>query len=403
MICRSCQSAKVTSIISFGKLPLANRLLKKNQLDQNEPVYNLEIVLCENCSLVQLKDAIDPEILFSEYHYYTSNSDTMLESARELVNNIIPSLEQPATIIEIASNDGYLLKNYLNKNFNVIGIEPAKNIADYANANGIPTRVEFFNEEVAQQLVKEGYSADVIHANNVMAHVRDIHEFAAGIKILLKTKGRAIIEVPYLLDLIQHNEFDTIYHEHVYYFSLSALVHLFAKHGLSIDDVEKLAIHGGSLRLFISHVDVFKSSSRVKHILDNETKLSINKIAFYQEFINHIYALKASLSETLQSIKNQDKKIAAYGASAKGATLLNFFKLGKELIDFVVDRSPIKQGYFTPGTHIEIKSVDSLINEKIDYALLLTWNFAEEILQQQQNYREQGGKFIIPIPAVEIC
>lgn len=403
MICRSCHSSQISSIISFGNLPLANRLMRANQLTEHEPTYNLEIILCHHCTLVQLKDTIDPDVLFSEYHYFSSNSETMLQSAVELVDKIIPTLDQQATIIEIASNDGYLLKNYVNKNFTVIGIEPAKNIADYANANNIPTLTEFFTKEFAEQLVKNDCLADIIHANNVMAHVRDIHSFVSGIKTILKTNGRAIIEVPYLLDLINKNEFDTIYHEHVYYFSLTALVRLFAQHNLTVYDVERLSIHGGSLRLFIGHPDVFAPSLQVQNLLDNELRLNIDKLLFYESFIKHIADLKIALSSKLQLIKNQNKKIVAYGASAKGTTLLNFFKLGKELIDFVVDRSPVKQGYFTPGTHLEIKPVESLLNEQVDYALLLTWNFAEEILRQQQIFRDQGGKFIIPIPVVEEC
>lgn len=383
-------------------MPLANSLIKPQQLHEAIYKHNLEIVLCKDCSLVQLKDIVPPEHLFDDYLYFSSNSETMVQSASQLVEKIIPQLQQKPLIIEIASNDGYLLQHYIKNNIAVLGIEPAKNIAEFAIKKGIPTRCRYFSAELAEELFNEGIQADIIHANNVMAHVPDINNFAAGIKKLLKPHGQAVIEVPYLLNLINHCEFDTIYHEHVFYFSLLALHALFSRHDLILSDVEEIPIHGGSLRLFIKHANTTKSSSTVLKLLENEKLTRVDQPEYYQHFSNHIFNLKKDLIELLHSLKKEGKKIAAYGASAKGSTLLNFFGIGPELIDFIVDRSPMKQGYYMSGARIPIHSPEFLMQEKPDYTLLLTWNFAEEILKQQQAYRDQGGQFIIPIPQLEV-
>lgn len=402
MECRSCVSQQVSSIFSFGHIPLANRLLQAQELALSEPRVNLEIVLCCHCGLVQLKDIIEPEVLFDEYHYFSSNSDDMIQSAAKLVAQNLKDLPKNAKIIEIASNDGYLLQHYLNKDVAILGIEPAKNIAKFAQAKGIPTLCEYFGLSLAQKIVSEQGGADIIHANNVMAHVPNINDFAAGIKTLLKPEGTAIIEVPYLVDLINHIEFDTIYHEHIYYFSVTALNYLFTKHQLLITDVEKIPLHGGSLRLYVKHASGHTSSNNVKKFLENETAIGITQSEFYKDFSTRINALKEKLVALLQQLKAQGKKIAAYGASAKGTTLLNFFNIDNSLIDFVVDRSPHKQGFYTPGTHLPIYATDLLLKQEVDYALLLTWNFADEILKQQHDFRTGGGKFIIPIPNVEV-
>lgn len=402
MRCRSCGEKKTLSLFSFGKMPLANRLLKKEQLNEFEPRYNLEIILCQACSLVQLKDIVPPEEMFNNYLYFSSNSDTMLLSVKCITEKIIPTLPQQATVIEIASNDGYLLQHYQNKNLNLLGIEPAKNIAEYAIQKGIPTRTEYFTTHLAKRLVEEGLKADIIHANNVMAHIPDINDFALGIKTLLKPNGQAIIEVPYVVNLINHCEFDTIYHEHVFYFSLLALAALFERHDLVIADVEEIPIHGGSLRLFITHATNNVISESVMKLLKQEMNIGIHKPEFYLNFSMKINKLKNELIELLKSLKNKGQKIAAYGASAKGSTLLNFFNVKENLIDFIVDRSPVKQGYYMSGTHIPIYSPDHLIKENVNYTLLLTWNFAKEILSQQEEYRSKGGQFIIPIPNLEV-
>lgn len=401
MHCRSCHE-NIVSILSLGKMPLANRLLKKEQLHELEPKFNLELMLCENCGLVQLKDIVPPQDLFDEYLYYSSNSETMVQSVAKLIEKLAPSLPKNAKIIEIASNDGYLLKHYINKSIEVLGIEPAQNIAEYAIKQGIPTKCEYFSLALAKELVNEGIQADIIHANNVMAHVPSINDFVEGLKILLKPSGQAIIEVPYLLNLINHCEFDTIYHEHVFYFSLLPLNSLLNRHNLLISNVEEIPIHGGSLRLYIKHKDAAEVSQNTLNFLAKEKELGINKADYYKEFSCHIHDLKNKLLALLQSFKKEGKQIAAYGASAKGSTLLNFFGIGRDIIEYIVDRSPVKQNYFMSGTHIPIYSPEFLLKEKTPYTLLLTWNFAEEILKQQQSYRDEGGKFIIPIPELEI-
>jgi SAM-dependent methyltransferase len=399
--CRSCSSEALSSIIPLGRLPLANALMSAPP-EQPDRAYNLEVMLCGECGLAQLKDLIDPKDLFTDYVYFSSNSETMLQSAADLVNNIIPSINKDALVIEIASNDGYLLKNYVEKGISVLGIEPAQNIAKVANERGIKTLCEFFSEHFAEQHSRDQKRADVIHANNVMAHVPDINGFVKGIKVLLKDHGQAIIEVPYFLDLVENLEFDTIYHEHVYYFAVRPLKRLFDSHGLEIFDVEKLSIHGGSLRLFLGHTGKHAVSKRVKNFLEKESGMGLFNSSLYLAFMERLHRLKEDLRATLNQIKNEGKSIAAYGASAKGTTLLNFFEIGKDTIKFVVDRSPIKQGLFTPGTHLEIKDADSLRQESPDYTLLLTWNFADEILAQQSEYRAMGGKFILPLPEVKI-
>lgn len=403
MNCRSCGNKNIQSIFSFGEIPLANRLLKAEQLSETEPRYNLEIMLCEGCGLVQLKDIIDPAVLFSDYLYFSSNAVTMLESVSNLIDKLTPTLPKGAKIVEIASNDGYLLQYYQNKGFDVLGIEPAKNIAEYANAKGITTQCEFFTEELADILrEKQHLQADIIHANNVMAHVPDINDFALGIKKLLASNGQAIIEVPYLLNLINNIQFDTIYHEHVYYFSLSPLLALFSRHGLMIFDVEQIPVHGGSLRIYVGHEGQHVTSQAVSDMHKNECQLNIKQHSYYQAFANRIASLKTTLCDQLNLLKKQNNRIAAYGASAKGTTLLNYFGIGNDIIDFVVDLSPIKHGYHTPGTHLKINPVEYLSTEKIDYTLLLTWNFSEEILKQQEEYRAKGGKFILPLPEVSV-
>lgn len=400
--CRSCKAETLSSIFSLGQMPLANCLLKADQLNQVEPKYHLEIMLCEDCGLVQLKDIVNPTHLFDEYLYFSSNSDTMTQSAKQLVQKIIPNLKHEPLVVEIASNDGYLLKHYINQGIPVLGIEPAKNIAEHAIQLGVPTQCEYFTADLARRLVAGNKQADVIHANNVMAHVPDLNDFVEGIKLLLKSQGQAVIEVPYLLNLINHCEFDTIYHEHVFYFSLLPLQQLFTRHQLVISDVDEIDIHGGSLRLYIKHASESVMSVSAKQLLDKEKVLGMDKIEYYHAFSQRIYDLKRELILLLESLKQKGQKIAAYGASAKGSTLLNFFGIGTELIDYIVDRSPAKQGYFMSGVHIPIYSPEFLLEQQTPYTLLLTWNFATEILKQQQAYRNQGGKFIVPIPDLQV-
>lgn len=402
--CRACGSNHGRLILDLGIQPLANNLLRPADLSQTEPKFPLRLFLCGDCRLLQIADEVAPVKLFGEYLYFSSFSDLMLQHAREAAERYIREfgLNSNHRVVEIASNDGYLLKNFVKAGVPCLGIEPAANIAREAVSCGIPTRVDFFGRALAQTLVSENQGADLILGNNVFAHAPAINDFVAGLKILLKPGGRVILEFPYALDLIDKTEFDTIYHEHVFYFTLSSLRPVFQRHGLVIHHVEKLPIHGGSLRLFAAHSETGVPDETVDQFLAEENRRGVNADAYYQGFAERVMGLKAALNQLLMRLKTEGKTIAAYGASAKGSTLLNFFGLGTESLDFVVDRSSYKQGRLTPGTHLPILPPKQLLERQPDYTLLLTWNFADEILEQQHEYRQRGGRFIVPIPEVKV-
>lgn len=396
--CRSCLSDNVYSIIPLGDTPLANSITATP--DNDCPRYNLEVMLCSECGLAQLKDLVDPKELFSNYVYFSSNSETMLKSAKSLVDTIIPSLSKESLVVEIASNDGYLLKNYVENNIKVLGIDPAENIAELANKSGINTLCDFFSYNLSKTLASKDIYADVIHANNVMAHVPNINDFIKGIKKLLKPKGYAVIEVPYLLDLVSNLEFDTIYHEHVYYFALKPLISAFERHSLEIYNLNKLDIHGGTLRLFVGHSGAHNVHQVINEYLNIEDREGLFDLERYKVFMNQVYKLKKELNNKLRDVSSSGGRIAAYGASAKGTTLLNTFDVS-HYIDFVVDRSTAKQGKYTPGTSLIINDPSWLLKNNVSHAVLLTWNFAKEILEQQSEFIEKGGKFILPLPEVK--
>ena len=389
----------------MGNTPLANALLTEAELCLPEPTWPLDLAWCPDCSLVQITESVPPEKMFRDYAYFSSFSDTMVQHARKIAESLTDrcELNDGSLVVEVASNDGYLLQWYKCAGVPVLGIEPARNIARVAEAEkGIPTISEFFGRDLASQLVAKGQRADVIHANNVLAHVPDLNGVVAGFQTLLKPTGVVVVEAPYLKDLIDHVEFDTIYHEHLCYFSLTALDRLFRRHNLEIVDVERLPIHGGSLRIFARHAGTCAIGESVKALLAEESGWADSESS-YRDFGLRVEALRRELSNLLASIKADGKRIAVYGASAKGSTLLNYFGIGADTLDYVVDRSTVKQGHYTPGTRLKICDPDKLVSDRPDYCLLLTWNFAEEILAQQKTYRDQGGKFIIPIPHVRVA
>ena len=387
------------AILSFGRTPLANALRRARELTAPEPTFPLDLVICRGCRLVQITQTVPPDVLFRAYPYFSSVSDALVEHARQLAQRVVQErgLGQDSLVVEVASNDGYLLQHYQRAGVRVLGIDPAYNVARVARARGIPTVTEFFGRELADQLTATGGRAEVIHAHNVLAHVPDLNGFLSGIRQLLADHGVAIIEVPYLRDLIDQHEFDTIYHEHLCYFSLTALAPLMGRNGLHISRVERLAIHGGSLRLFVERRPATMTSP-VDALLDDEARWGVNEWDVYARFAQGARQVRRALITLLDDLRGRGHRIAAYGAAAKGSSLLNFCGIGAKTLDFVVDRSLHKQGQYLPGSGLPIHAPEKLLELMPDYVLLLAWNFADEVLAQQAEYLRRGGRFIVPIP-----
>lgn len=407
--CRACDQHNLQLILSLGRMPLANALLTADQLARPEETFPLDLVLCPGCTLVQITETVPPEKLFREYFYLSSFSDTVLDNARRIAGRLMKTrgLSAESRVVEIASNDGYLLTNYRKARIPVLGIEPALNIANKAEARGIRTISEFFNESLARRLVSEGMSADVIHANNVVAHVADLKGVVKGIGLLLKPDGVAVIENHYVKDLIDHVEFDSIYHEHLCYYSVTSFDRLFRQFGMVMVDAERIPIHGGSLRVYFQREDGPKTwdaegRGQVQRLLKEEQAWGVDQLSFYRGFGTRVECLRVELLALLRRLKNEGKRIAVYGASAKSTTLLNYYGIGSETLDFVADRSTVKQGRYTPGTHLPIHAPDKLLELQPDYVLLLAWNFVDEVLDQQMEYRKRGGRFIVPIPELRV-
>ncbi len=403
--CRSCGAPGLETVLSLGETPLANALVRNPAIDP-EPRFPLDLVFCPTCTLVQITETVSPELLFRDYVYFSSFSETMLAHARELVERFATThrLGEASLAVEIASNDGYLLQYYKERGVPVLGIEPAQNVARVAvEQKGVPTIAEFFGLVLARRLAAEGRRADVLHANNVLAHVADLNGFVAGVREILKPDGVAAFEFPYVGDMIERCEFDTIYHEHLCYYSAGALKHLFERHGLKLVAVERVPIHGGSLLLQAARAESsLVPDASVAALLDEERARGMDTIEFHRGFARRVLKIKEDLLALLGRLKSEGNRIAAYGAAAKGSTLLNVFGIGTETLDFVADRSTYKQGRYMPGVHVPIVSPERLREAAPDYTLLLTWNFADEILRQQDEYRRRGGKFIIPVPEVRI-
>jgi SAM-dependent methyltransferase len=380
-------------------MPLSDGLLTEAQLAAAEEKFPLQVAYCPNCSLVQILETVPPEKLFCEdYPYYSSFSDTLLEHSRNNVLALIEkrNLSNDSFVVELASNDGYLLKNYVEKNIPCLGIDPADGPAKAAEKTGVPTLCDFFTCDLARRLADQGRRADVIHANNVLAHVADTNGFVEGIRILLKDAGVAVIEVPYVRDLVDNCEFDTIYHEHLCYFSVIALDALFRRHRLFLNNIEHLSIHGGSIRLYVEPQE--NVGDVVQKLLAEEADLGLDKHCYYEDFRLDVQAVRDSMQQLIHRLRAKGKRIAAYGAAAKGAIMLNYIGAGADVIDFVVDRNIHKQGKFMPGVHIPISDPARLVEDRPDYVIILPWNFKDEILAQQADFRAGGGKFIIPIP-----
>jgi SAM-dependent methyltransferase len=392
-------------VLDLGRTPLANALLSVEDLERPEAVFPLAVVFCPTCTLVQLTVSVPPEQLFREYAYFSSVSDATVAHAKQLVERLVAErrLGPDSLVVELASNDGYLLQHYVAAGVPVLGVEPARNIAEVARGRGIDTVAEFFGLELAKQLRAKGRQASVIHANNVLAHVPDLIGVVSGLRELLAPDGVASIEVPSLVDLIDRCEFDTIYHEHLCYFSLTAVDRLCRAQGLTVVDVERLPIHGGSLRIFAARTDGAPAvSPRVTAALEDEDRWGVTEPVTYDAFAGRVAALRRDLTALVDRLRSEGKTVAAYGASAKGATLLNYCGIGQEQLAFVADRSPYKQGRFMPGARLPVVPASSPPERAPDYALLLTWTFADEILAQQAEFLRNGGRFIVPVPRVEI-
>jgi SAM-dependent methyltransferase len=404
--CRFCGTPLSHVFVDLGAQPLANSYLEPEALGKAEPFYPLRVYVCEACFLVQLPEEEKPEAIFSDYAYFSSYSESWLRHARTYAEAMIERLclGPGHQVVEIASNDGYLLRWFAETGIPVLGVEPAGNVAEAAQAAGIPTTVKFFGRETARELRAEGTRADLLVGNNVLAHVPDLNDFVAGLAILLGPTGVLTLEFPHLLRLMAEDQFDTIYHEHYSYFSFQTVRRIFAFHGLTVFDVEELPTHGGSLRVYARHEDDSSKpvGERVRDLLAREEEAGMGRLDTYRSFAERVCRVKRGLLRFLIQAKEEGKSIAGYGAPAKGNTLLNYCGVRADFLDYTVDRSPHKQGRYLPGTRIPIHGPDRLRETRPDYVLILPWNLKEEIMEQMADVRSWGGRFVVAIPEVRV-
>ena len=399
--CRSCGLTGLAPVLDLGPMALTARF--PSSALEPEARYPLEVAFCPGCTLVQVIEDVPTEEMFKhDYPYYSSFSQALLDHARASAESIIASrrLGRESLVVELASNDGYMLRNYAEAGIPALGIDPADGPAQAACEVGVPTIVEFFTADLARRLAAEGERADVVLANNVLAHVPDLNDFVEGVATLLNPDGVAVVEIAYLRDLVDHCEFDTIYHEHVCYYSVASISALLARHGLGVTHVERLPIHGGSLRVFAQHDG--EPDESVRALLAEERGLGMDAIGYYETFAQRVGALTAHLHELVEGLRAEGNAVAAYGAAAKGAIMLGAAGLDARHIDFVVDRNVHKQGKYLPGSRIVVRAPEALLEEMPEYTILLPWNFRDEILAQQAEYRARGGRFIVPVPRPEV-
>ena len=404
--CRLCGAALRHTFVDLGASPLCESYLRRDQLNEMEPFYPLHVLVCERCLLVQLQEYVRPEAIFSEYAYFSSYSETWLEHARRYTDQVVPRFGLDATsfVVELASNDGYLLRNFVARGIPVLGVEPAANVAHVATGIGVRTRVAFFGRALAQEITASDGRADLIVGNNVLAQVPDLNDFVGGISILLKPGGVVTLEFPHLLHLYRENQFDTIYHEHFSYFSFLTTEALFAAHDLLVFDVEEVPTHGGSLRIYgRQREDGSKPvTARVPALRQREVDEGLDRIESYGRFAEQVTRTKWKLLDFLIGARRQGKSVVGYGAPGKGNTLLNYCGIRTDFLDYTVDKNPYKQGKFTPGTHIPIFPPEKIFETRPDYVLILPWNFRDEIVGQMAGIREWGGQFVVPIPEVAV-
>ena len=398
--CRVCQK-KIVQFFTLGKMPLVNAFLKKSDFS-TEKKFDLSIGFCQTCFLVQLMHNVDPKELFNKYLYFSSVTDSIIDHSKKTADRLIKKLKltKSSLVMEIGSNDGVHLRFYKQKGIGILGIDPAKNVALEANKKGIKTLPVFFNEKLAKKLVQKKIRADVVYGANVFAHIPTIVDTVKGLKIILKENGTLVFESPYIKGLLE-NKFDTIYHEHVFYYSLIALQNLFGQVDMEVYDIDFIPMQGGSLRIYVGNKNEHRVSKQVKDLESQEYKDKLDKLSTYMKMGKSVLLLKKDLQNLLKKLKKNKKKIVAYGAPAKGVILLNYFQL-KHFIDYLVDRSPAKQGRYVPGVHILIENPQRIIEDKPDYVLILSWNIADEIINQLSRYKKSGGKFIVPIPQVKV-